>query len=110
LAPAVARAEVEDKIPGATSLAVANLVAAAVTVFVVFAMKGRPGPRLLLLVLLAALASVMLVELRFSDISEAVTTEMGKSYVVLAWMLVGVPLSGAIGLALRTRETDSQLK
>lgn len=106
LLPGIAHAEVDDKIPGTISLLFATMVVAAVTGFVVWAMKGSHILRLALLALLIVIASALIFELRFSDISEAVSTEMGRPYIALVWMLVVLPLSGAIGIVLQGRHRE----
>ncbi len=106
LLPGIAHAEVDDKIPGTISLLFATMVVAAVTGFVVWAMKGSHILRLALLALLIVIASALIFELRFSDISEAVSTEMGRPYIAFVWMLVVLPLSGAIGIVLQGRHRE----
>jgi hypothetical protein len=98
LLPSIAHAEVEDKIPGPITLVAANLACVGFVACVVGAMQERRVVRLAFLGVPAVLATMLLVELHFSDIANVVSIEMGKLYVAAAWTLFLSPAVGALAV------------
>jgi Na+-translocating ferredoxin:NAD+ oxidoreductase RnfA subunit len=100
--PAVADAEVSDKIPTISDLTIANAFVVSVSVVIAYALRRHVLAQTGVLAALVLLGAVEVAELRFSDIAGAVTLETGCVYRILVWLLAVAPASlGLFGIARR---------